>query len=143
MQTEKELQSGGEVKELADTADKLSKRLVKDTTAWTNKKEKLTKLPASRHAAEQHPVLPIPVCNVKGLPDFCGIPKQLLASCISLPAHDCIITMLSLFSRLNHEASGDRNAHVEVAGMYAYEWHNSYLCPSPHSIIVRCNHICT
>lgn len=41
MQTEKELQSGGEVKELADTADKLSKRLVKDTTAWTNKKENL------------------------------------------------------------------------------------------------------
>ncbi|KAL0051178.1 hypothetical protein WJX82_003135 [Trebouxia sp. C0006] len=41
LQTEKELQSGGEVKELADTADKLSKRLVKDTTAWTNKKENL------------------------------------------------------------------------------------------------------
>lgn len=41
MQTEKELQSGGEVKELADTADKLSKHLVKDTTAWTNKKENL------------------------------------------------------------------------------------------------------
>ena len=41
MQTEKELQSGGEVKELANTVDKLSKRLVKDTTAWTNKKENL------------------------------------------------------------------------------------------------------
>lgn len=41
MQTEKEVQSGGEVKELADAADKLSKRLVKDTTAWTNKKENL------------------------------------------------------------------------------------------------------
>ena len=38
---EKELQSGGEIKELADTVDKLSKRLVKDTTAWTNKKENL------------------------------------------------------------------------------------------------------
>ena len=36
-----ELQSGGEIKELADAADKLSKRLVKDTTAWTNKKENL------------------------------------------------------------------------------------------------------
>lgn len=41
LQSEKELQSGGEVKELADAADKLSKRLVKDTTAWTNKKENL------------------------------------------------------------------------------------------------------
>ncbi|DBA81803.1 hypothetical protein WJX77_004664 [Trebouxia sp. C0004] len=41
LQMEKELQSQGEVKELADTADKLSKRLVKDTTAWTNKKENL------------------------------------------------------------------------------------------------------
>ena len=41
LQSEKELQSGGEIKELADAADKLSKRLVKDTTAWTNKKENL------------------------------------------------------------------------------------------------------
>lgn len=41
LQTEKELQSGGEVKELAEVADKLSKRLVKDTTAWTNKRESL------------------------------------------------------------------------------------------------------
>lgn len=41
LQTEKELQNGGEIKELADVADKLSKRLVKDTTAWTNKKESL------------------------------------------------------------------------------------------------------
>ena len=38
-QSEKELQSGGEIKELVDVADSLSKRLVKDTTAWTNKKE--------------------------------------------------------------------------------------------------------
>lgn len=41
LQSEKELQSGGEIKELADAADKLSKWLVKDTTAWTNKKESL------------------------------------------------------------------------------------------------------
>lgn len=40
-QTEKELQNGGEIKELTDVADKLSKRLVKDTTAWSNKKESL------------------------------------------------------------------------------------------------------
>ena len=50
LQSEKELQSGGEIKELADIADKLSKRLVKDTTAWTNKKENLE---ADRAACQQ------------------------------------------------------------------------------------------
>ncbi|KAK9829006.1 hypothetical protein WJX72_003368 [[Myrmecia] bisecta] len=39
LQTEKELQAGGEVKELAETADSLSKKLVKDTTSLKNKQE--------------------------------------------------------------------------------------------------------
>lgn len=52
---EKELQSGGEIKELADTVDKLSKRLVKDTTAWTNKKENLE---ADQAACQQACLLP-------------------------------------------------------------------------------------
>eukprot|EP00884_Botryococcus_braunii_P016555 jgi/Botrbrau1/3583/Bobra.0078s0035.1 len=42
LQTELELQSGGEVKELTQTVDSLAKQLVKETTAWTNKKESVT-----------------------------------------------------------------------------------------------------
>lgn len=56
VQTEKELQNGGEIKELADVADKLSKRLVKDTTSWTNKKESL----AADAAACQQASSPLP-----------------------------------------------------------------------------------
>ncbi len=41
LQTEKELQSGGEAKELAEAVDEIAKRLVKDTSAWANKKEAL------------------------------------------------------------------------------------------------------
>lgn len=41
LQTEKELQSGGEVKELAALVDDISKRLVKDTSSWENKRELL------------------------------------------------------------------------------------------------------
>ncbi|PRW61562.1 structural maintenance of chromosomes 2-1 isoform A [Chlorella sorokiniana] len=41
LQTEKELQSGGEVKELQAKVDELSKDLVKDTSSWNNKKEEL------------------------------------------------------------------------------------------------------
>ena len=41
LQREKEAQSSGEVKQLAGTVDQLSKRLVKDTTVWNNKKESL------------------------------------------------------------------------------------------------------
>lgn len=41
LETEKALQSAGEVKELAEAADALSKKLVKDTSAFTNKKEAL------------------------------------------------------------------------------------------------------
>ena len=52
---EKELQSGGEIKELADMVDRLSKRLVKDTTAWTNKKESLE---ADQAACQQACLLP-------------------------------------------------------------------------------------
>ncbi|PSC74142.1 structural maintenance of chromosomes 2-1-like [Micractinium conductrix] len=39
LQTEKELQSGGEIKELQAEVDEISKRVVKDTSSWTNKKE--------------------------------------------------------------------------------------------------------
>lgn len=60
VQSEKELQSGGEVKELLDVADSLSKRLVKDTTAWTNKKETLQ---ADQAACQQaRPALPHYTC---------------------------------------------------------------------------------
>ena len=41
LQREKEAQSSGKVKQLAGTVDQLSKRLVKDTTVWNNKKESL------------------------------------------------------------------------------------------------------
>ncbi|KAL4421732.1 hypothetical protein ABPG77_002348 [Micractinium sp. CCAP 211/92] len=41
LRTEKELQSGGEVKELTAEVDEISKRVVKDTSSWNNKKELL------------------------------------------------------------------------------------------------------
>lgn len=58
MQNEKELQNGGEIKELADTTDKLSKRLVKDTTAWTNKRETLAAdAAACQQASHSHQIV--------------------------------------------------------------------------------------
>jgi structural maintenance of chromosome 2 len=42
LQTEKELQSNGEVKELVQEVDELSKRLVKDTSKWNNTVEAVT-----------------------------------------------------------------------------------------------------
>ena len=50
LQCEKEAQSSGEVKQLVGTVDQLSKRLVKDTTVWNNKKESLE---AELDAAQQ------------------------------------------------------------------------------------------
>jgi structural maintenance of chromosome 2 len=48
LQTEKELQTGGEVKELMKKVDDLSKQLVKDTSGWSNKKDLLQAEQASR-----------------------------------------------------------------------------------------------
>ncbi|KAK9805921.1 hypothetical protein WJX73_005152 [Symbiochloris irregularis] len=41
LKAEKELQSGGEVRDLKEAVEKLNKQIVKDTTVWTNKKENL------------------------------------------------------------------------------------------------------
>jgi len=41
LQTEKDIQMGGEMKELQKAADELSMKLTKDTTGWKNKKENM------------------------------------------------------------------------------------------------------
>eukprot|EP00775_Hariotina_reticulata_P003904 gene3904-4158_t len=54
LQTEKEIQAGGGVKELQQAADQLSMKLTKDTTNWRNKKEMLdTEQAALAHLHQQ------------------------------------------------------------------------------------------